>query len=123
MANEPEKCAPAFILKKKYWIGAMSCSSQANVKSRNEFVTEALGFTADTSPQKNENYLLQSYPPSLSAPVEIPKTVWHEWISKSPPSFPSSLMWLHYTHAIDEQALEKSTLKMCGGSQADQRCG
>jgi len=102
MAKEPEKVRTGFYIEKEVLDRCDELLTQANVKSRNEFVTEALrfycgyltSFTAATSPRNRTKIIsCRACPPSSSAPSVIPKTVWREWISKSPPSCPSSLMW------------------------------
>jgi hypothetical protein len=87
MAKETEKVRTGFYIEKEVLDRCDELLEQANVKSRNEFVTEALKFYCGyLTSQKVENYLpAEPYPPSSSAPSVIPKTVWREWISKLPP--------------------------------------
>lgn len=85
---------------------------QANVKSRNEFVTEALRFYCGyLTSQQIENYLLQSLSSVLISTVRDTENRLARMDFKIATELSKLSHVVAYTHVVDEQALTSLHLK------------
>ena len=112
MAKEPEKVRTGFYIEKEVLDRCDELLEQANVKSRNEFVTEALKFYCGyLTSQKIENYLLQSLSSVLVSTIRDTENRLARMDFKIATELSKLSHVVAYTHAVDEQALQSLHLK------------
>lgn len=112
MANEPEKVRTGFYIEKKVLDRCDELLTAANVKSRNEFVTEALKFYCGyLTSQKAENYLLQALSSVLTGTVHDSENRIARMDFKMAVELSKLAHVIAYSHNIDEVALHKLHLK------------
>lgn len=112
MANEPEKVRTGFYIEKKVLDRCDELLTLANVKSRNEFVTEALKFYSGyLTSHKVENYLLQSLSSVLTSTVRDTENRLARIDFKVAVEISKLAHVIAYSHDIDEQALNSLHLK------------
>jgi len=112
MANESEKVRTGFYIEKEVLDRCDELLSLANVKSRNEFVTEALKFYYGyLTSQKVENYLLQTLSSVLTSTVRDTENRIARMDFKLAVEISKLAHVIAYSHDIDEQTLEKLHLK------------
>ncbi len=112
MANESEKVRTGFYIEKEVLDRCDELLSLANVKSRNEFVTEALKFYSGyLISQKVENYLLQTLSSVLTSTVRDTENRIARMDFKLAVEISKLAHVIAYSHDIDEQTLEKLHLK------------
>lgn len=112
MANETEKVRTGFYIEKEVLDRCDGMLEQANVKSRNEFVTEALKFYCGyLTSQKAENYLLQTLSSVLTSTVHDSENRIARMDFKMAVELSKLAHVIAYTHNIDEAALHKLHLK------------
>ena len=112
MAKEPEKVRTGFYIEKEVLDRCDALLEQANVKSRNEFVTEALKFYCGyLTSQRIENYLLQSFSSVLVSTIRDTENRLARMDFKIATELSKLSHVVAHTHAIDEQALSSLHLK------------
>ena len=112
MANETEKVRTGFYIEKEVLDRCYELLSLANVKSRNEFVTEALKFYSGyLTTQQVENYLLQTLSSVLTSTVRDTENRIARMDFKLAVEISKLAHVIAYSHDIDEQTLEKLHLK------------
>ena len=112
MANESEKVRTGFYIEKEVLDRCDELLEQANVKSRNEFVTEALKFYCGyLTSQRIENYLLQSFSSVLVSTIRDTENRLARMDFKIATELSKLSHVVAYTHAVDEQALQSLHLK------------
>lgn len=112
MANEPEKVRTGFYIEKEVLDRCDELLEQANVKSRNEFVTEALKFYCGyLTSQKAENYLLQTLSSVLTGTVHDSENRIARMDFKMAVELSKLAHVIAYSHNIDEATLHKLHLK------------
>ena len=112
IAKEPEKVRTGFYIEKEVLDRCDELLSQANVKSRNEFVTEALKFYCGyLTSQKIENYLLQSLSSVLISTIRDTENRLARMDFKIATELSKLSHVVAHTHAVDEQAMESLHLK------------
>lgn len=112
MANEPEKVRTGFYIEKEVLDQCDELLSLANVKSRNEFVAEALKFYSGyLTSQKVENYLLHTLSSVLTSTVRDTENRIARMDFKLAVEISKLAHVIAYSHDIDEQTLEKLHLK------------
>lgn len=112
MAKEPEKVRTGFYIEKEVLDRCDELLTQANVKSRNEFVTEALRFYCGyLTSKQNENYLLQSLSSVLISTIRDTENRLARMDFKIATELSKLSHVVAHTHAIDEQALSSLHLK------------
>lgn len=112
MANEPEKVRTGFYIEKEVLDRCDELLPAANVKSRNEFVTEALKFYCGyLTSQKAENYLLQVLSSVLTGTVHDSENRIARMDFKIAVELSKLAHVIAYSYNIDETALHKLYLK------------
>ena len=112
MANEPEKVRTGFYIEKEVLDRCDELLTAANVKSRNEFVTEALKFYCGyLTSRKAENYLLQALSSVLTGTVHDSENRIARMDFKMAVELSKLAHVIAYSHNIDEAALRKLHLK------------
>ena len=112
MANEPEKVRTGFYIEKEVLDRCDDLLPMANVKSRNEFVTEALKFYCGyLTSQKAENYLLQTLSSVLTGTVHDSENRIARMDFKIAVELSKLAHVIAYSHNIDETTLHKLHLK------------
>ncbi|ERI89934.1 hypothetical protein HMPREF1982_04200 [Clostridiales bacterium oral taxon 876 str. F0540] len=112
MANEPEKVRTGFYIEKEVLDRCDDLLTAANVKSRNEFVTEALKFYCGyLTSQKAENYLLQVLSSVLTGTVHDSENRIARMDFKIAVELSKLAHVIAYSHNIDEATLHKLHLK------------
>lgn len=112
MTNEPEKVRTGFYIEKEVLDRCDELLPVANVKSRNEFVTEALKFYCGyLTSQKAENYLLQTLSSVLTGTVHDSENRIARMDFKIAVELSKLAHVIAYSHNIDETALYKLHLK------------
>ena len=112
MANEPEKVRTGFYIEKEVLDRCDELLAAANVKSRNEFVTEALRFYCGyLTSQKAENYLLQTLSSVLTGTVHDSENRIARMDFKMAVELSKLAHVIAYSHNIDETTLHKLHLK------------
>ena len=112
MANEPEKVRTGFYIEKEVLDRCDELLAAANVKSRNEFVTEALRFYCGyLTSQKAENYLLQTLSSVLTGTVHDSENRIARLDFKMAVELSKLAHVIAYSHNIDETTLHKLHLK------------
>ncbi|WP_283608442.1 hypothetical protein [Faecalispora anaeroviscerum] len=112
MANEPEKVRTGFYIDKEVLDRCNELLPMANVKSRNEFVTEALKFYCGyLTSQKAENYLLQTLSSVLTGTVHDSENRIARMDFKIAVELSKLAHVIAYSHNIDETTLHKLHLK------------
>jgi metal-responsive CopG/Arc/MetJ family transcriptional regulator len=112
MANEPEKVRTGFYIEKEVLDRCDELLTLANVKSRNEFVTEALNFYSGyLTTQKVENYLLQTLSSVLTSTVRDTENRIARMDFKLAVEISKLAHVIAYSHDIDEQTLQSLHLK------------
>ena len=112
MANETEKVRTGFYIEKEVLDRCDELLSLANVKSRNEFVTEALKFQSGyLTTQQVENYLLQTLSSVLTSTVRDTENRIARMDFKLAVEISKLAHVIAYSHDIDDQTLEKLHLK------------
>ena len=113
MAKEPEKVRTGFYIEKEVLDRCDELLTQANVKSRNEFVTEALRFYCGyLTSKQNENYLLQSLSSVLISTIRDTENRLARMDFKIATELSKLTHVVAHTHAIDEQALSSLQLSV-----------
>ena len=112
MANEPDKVRTGFYIEKEVLDRCDELLPVANVKSRNEFVTEALKFYCGyLTSQKAENYLLQTLSSMLTGTVHDSENRIARMDFKIAVELSKLAHVIAYSHNIDETTLHKLHLK------------
>ncbi len=112
MANEPEKVRTGFYIEKEVLDRCDELLPMANVKSRNEFVTEALKFYCGyLTSQKAESYLLQALSSVLTGTVHDSENRIARMDFKMAVELSKLAHVIAYSHNIDETTLHKLHLK------------
>ena len=112
MANETEKVRTGFYIEKEVLDRCDELLLLANVKSRNEFVTEALKFYSGyLTSQKIENYLLQTLSSVLTGTVRDTENRIARIDFKVAVELSKLAHVIAYSHDIDDAALNKLHLK------------
>ena len=112
MANETEKVRTGFYIEKEVLDRCDELLPLANVKSRNEFVTEALKFYSGyLTSQKVENYLLQTLSSVLTSTVRDTENRIARIDFKVAVELSKLAHVIAYSHDIDDAALHKLHLK------------
>lgn len=112
MANETEKVRTGFYIEKEVLDRCDELLPLANVKSRNEFVTEALKFYSGyLTSQKVENYLLQTLSSVLTSTVRDTENRLARIDFKVAVELSKLAHVIAYSHDIDEAALHKLQIK------------
>lgn len=112
MVNEPEKVRTGFYIEKEVLDRCDELLPAANVKSRNEFVTEALKFYCGyLTSQKAENYLLQALSSVLTGAVRDSENRIARMDFKMAVELSKLAHVIAYSHNIDETTLHKLHLK------------
>ena len=112
MASDAEKIRTGFYIEKEVLERCDALLEQANVKSRNEFVTEALRFYCGyLTSQQIENYLLQSLSSVLISTVRDTENRLARMDFKIATELSKHSHVVAYTHVVDEQALTSLHLK------------
>ena len=112
MAKNPEKIRTGFYIEKEVLEQCDDLLPQANVRSRNEFVTEALKFYCGyLTSQKNENYLLQTLSSVLTSTVRDTENRIARMDFKIAVELSKLAHVIAYSHDIDATALDKLHLK------------
>ena len=112
MANETEKVRTGFYIEKEVLDRCDELLLLANVKSRNEFVTEALKFYSGyLTSQKVENYLLQTLSSVLTGTVRDTENRIARIDFKVAVELSKLAHVIAYSHDIDDAALNKLHLK------------
>lgn len=112
MANETEKVRTGFYIEKEVLDRCDELLLLANVKSRNEFVTEALKFYSGyLTSQKIENYLLQALSSVLTGTVRDTENRIARIDFKVAVELSKLAHIIAYSHDIDDAALNKLHLK------------
>lgn len=112
MANETEKVRTGFYIEKEMLDRCDELLSLANVKSRNEFVTEALKFYSGyLTLQKVENYLLQTLSSVLTSTVRDTENRIARIDFKVAVELSKLCHVIAYSHDIDDAALNQLHLK------------
>ena len=112
MAKEPEKVRTGFYIEKEVLDRCDELLAAADVKSRNEFVTDALKFYCGyLTSQKAENYLLQALSSVLTATVHDSENRIARMDFKMAVELSELAHVIACSHNIDETALHKLHLK------------
>lgn len=112
MTNQTEKVRTGFYIEKEVLDQCDELLTLANVKSRNEFVTEALKFYSGyLTSQKIENYLLQSLSSVLTSTIRDTENRLARMDFKIATELSKLAHVIAYAHDIDEQALSSLHLK------------
>lgn len=112
MANESEKVRTGFYIEKEVLDRCDALLSTANVKSRNEFVTEALRFYCGyLTSQQSENYLLQSLSSVLISTIRDTENRLARMDFKIAVELSKLAHVIAYSHDIEEESLRKLHLK------------
>lgn len=108
MARGKEKVRTGFYIEKEVLEMADSLLPAANVRSRNEFVTEALKFYCGyLNSGKAEDYLLQSLSSVLTSTVQGTENRLARMDFKIAVELSKLSQVIAYTHDVDEEALQK----------------
>lgn len=112
MASEPEKVRTGFYIEKEVLDRCDELLTVANVKSRNEFVTEALKFYCGyLTSKKAENYLLQTLSSVLTSTIHDSENRIARMDFKIAVELSKLAHVIAYSHNIDETALHKLHMK------------
>lgn len=112
MANEAEKVRTGFYIEKEVLDRCDELLPLANVKSRNEFVTEALRFYIGyLTSKKTEDYLLQTLSSVLTSTVHDSENRIARMDFKMAVELSKLAHVIAYSHDIDEGTLQKLHLK------------
>ena len=108
MARGKEKVRAGFYIEKEVLEMADSLLPAANVRSRNEFVTEALKFYCGyLNSGKAEDYLLQSLSSVLTSTVQDTENRLARMDFKIAVELSKLSQVIAYTHDVDGEALQK----------------
>lgn len=110
--KKPTMTRTGFYVEKDVLDWCDSLLTQANVKSRNEFVTEALRFYCGyLSSRQSENYLLQALSSVLTGTVQDSENRIARMEFKIAVELSKLSQVIAYTHDVDGEALHKLHLK------------
>lgn len=108
MAKETEKVRRGFYVDKDILERVDGMLAEANVRSRNEFVTEALKFYIGyLTARKSENYLLQSLSSVITGTVQDSENRIARMDFKLAVELSKLSQVIAYTHEVDNESLEK----------------
>lgn len=112
MTNETGKVRTGFYINKEVLERCDELLPMANVRSRNEFVTEALNFYCGyLTSQKAENYLLQTLSSVLTSTVRDTENRIARVDFKVAVELSKLAHVIAYSHDIDNEALHKLHIK------------
>lgn len=112
MAKETEKIRRGFYIDKDILERVDGMLEDANVRSRNEFVTEALKFYMGyLTARKAEDYLLQSLGSVIAGTVHDSENRIARMDFKLAVELSKLCHVIAYTHDVEEEALEKLHIK------------
>lgn len=112
MAKEMEKVRRGFYIEKDILERVDGMLEEANARSRNEFVTEALKFYMGyLTAKKAEDYLLQSLGSVIAGTVHDSENRLARMDFKLAVELSKLCHVIAYTHDVEEEALEKLHIK------------
>ncbi len=112
MTSDAEKVRTGFYIEKEVLERCDELLTVANVKSRNEFVTEALRFYCGyLTSQQSENYLLQSLSSVLISTIRDTENRLARMDFKIATELSKLSHVVAHTHSVDEHALQSLHLK------------